>query len=358
MPSLVFCRPRMAGNNSNFLEAAKKYLHTHYKNLSSTFKNIKLSGEKVFRLRFKKDNLIKTEEIIDETIKVFKLQPNDIAAEIESKYTCNIFVYEKTGISKVENKYTTVKIRNTEIKIVSTKWYSFKPIERKKPPFSFTMRGYVGNELDLKRIINTFGISTKIHRDKNVNGTYNGKVFVEFSKINNPDFVKLDYIELSDNSNIFIQWYKEGIRIIGYTEENFKNINNNSNIIISNNQNVDSEDNIGKTIMEETIDEIMQSEILISPQQPNNSPHIDSVNNESSDDLDDTSINIKQNINKKTKKTGKYSKKSLPEDSQKKKRKREKSTPKKSKNINLNNTPEDIIVSSQEDTTPLRSNIC
>lgn len=349
----------MDDNKPSFLAAAKKFMNDQYLQLTKVFKSIKLSGQKTFRLRFKKEDNITTDEITFEIKNKLGLSHEDIAAEVESKFTYNLFLYEN-AIPKVENKITLIKLKDVEIKVISTKWKNFTPQDKRKPPlYSFTMRGFVGSDTDLKVIMKTFGIATKIKRDKNPNGTFNGRVFAEFSKLNNLSYLHLDYIELEDNSNIFIQWYNEGKRVVGFSEQNYrKNIQtiNNSNSLEQDTSK--DKENLGEIIMKEVINDIINKEKNDSNEHAKNDQGTNNTNLSSDSSSDEmTTKENETNPKKKSKKSHKYNSKLLPKNSQSKKRKKEDPSPNKSKKKTLINTPEDIILSSQEDatSTPLKA---
>ncbi len=217
---------------NNYLDAIRRFTCNEYSRLIERFKKFKSDSSPKIRIRVPKLTF-KLEEIIYAIESQMDLKKETYKAMMVGKTNVIILLDNiKENIDKILEKATKIKIKEQEITVISSKWKNFTEDQkikklkflqprRMQPRYKVIFKGFLGSEKDMTNICKELGEVRSTYYEKNF-GIKNGTVIVEFNSIKDPMLMKIDILEVSGLPAMFLKWYENGIRQIGFMQQKYE----------------------------------------------------------------------------------------------------------------------------------------
>ena len=230
---LLYLRTRRMDSN-NYSEAAKTFTREDYSRLAGRFKKLELEKKPKIKLRIKKEG--KNVEDIILAVEKLGIKRGEYIAMIIGKIYLIIMLDLATSFSKIKERHTKIQVGDKELEIISSRWTNYERTERiitdekqTKTPrdiskYKAIIKGFTGTDNDMTKIVKELGAEKSVFHERQ-HGVRNGTVFVEFNNLKDPQMTNLDIIALSNNNSVFVKWYVEGKRKIGFHQRQLEEKN-------------------------------------------------------------------------------------------------------------------------------------
>ncbi len=215
---------------NNYLKALKKFTNNEYEKIVTVFKKLKIGLMQKITLKVPEQKF-RPEEITKAIENQMLIPKTEFKKLIVGKVNIVINIENKReNLEKIKEKTTNLKINDTDIIVTSSKWSNFVPKEKPNgfvkpsrimPRYRVIFKGFMGTEKDMIMICKEFGDYRSIYHEKTLD-IPNGTVFVEFNSLKDPMMMKIDLLTIPGLPMMFLKWYENGIRQIGFMQSMYE----------------------------------------------------------------------------------------------------------------------------------------